>query len=184
VVNLQKSTVLHEGLTHQELDPFKCFLPFCFTDLSVGFKYLGYHLKTGLQRIEDWNWMLQKFERKIGNWCYRWLTLGGRLTLLKSVLESQPVYWMSLEIIPITVLNNLRKIMFNFLWKGNSDSKSFHLCKWERLTIPKCYGGWGLRNLIDFNKALAAHTLWRVLKNEGIWHNIIVDKYLPHSTDQ
>jgi hypothetical protein len=42
-----KMTVLHEGLTHQELDPFKCFLPFCFTDLSVGFKYLGYHLKTG-----------------------------------------------------------------------------------------------------------------------------------------
>jgi hypothetical protein len=49
LVNLQKSTVLHEGLSHQELDPFKCFFPFCFTDLSVGFKYLGYHLKTGIQ---------------------------------------------------------------------------------------------------------------------------------------
>jgi hypothetical protein len=126
--------------------------------------------------------MLQKFERKIGNWCYRWLTLGGQLTLLKFVLESHLVYWMSLEIIPLTVLNHLRKIMFNFLWKSNSDSKSFHLCKWERLTLPKCYGGWGLRNLIDFNKALVTHTLWRVLKNEGIWHTIIVDKYLPHST--
>jgi hypothetical protein len=181
-VNIQKSTVLHEGLLNQELDPFKRFLPFSFSDLSVGFKYLGYHLKTGMQRIEDWNWMLQKFEKKIGNWCYRWLTLGGHLTLLKSILECQPVYWMSLEIIPNTVLNNLRRIMFNFLWKGNNDTKSFHLCKWESLTLPKKFGGWGLRNLFDFNKDLVENSLWRVLRYEGIWHKVIIDKYLPHTT--
>jgi len=66
-VNVQKSTVLHEGLSTQDLDPFKLFLSFNFSDLSVGFKYLGYHLKTRVQRVEDWNWMLQKIEKKIGN---------------------------------------------------------------------------------------------------------------------
>jgi hypothetical protein len=107
---------------------------------------------------------------------------GRVLTLLKSVLESQPVYWMSLAAIPFTVLNNLRKIMFNFLWKGNNESNHYHLCKWELLTIPKKYGGWGLRNIFDFNKALAANSLWRVLMRDGIWHKVIIDKYLPHTT--
>jgi hypothetical protein len=66
-VNVQKSTVLHEGLSTQDIDRFKLFLSFNFSDLSVGLKYLGYHLKSGVQRVEDWNRMLQKIEKKIGN---------------------------------------------------------------------------------------------------------------------
>jgi hypothetical protein len=89
---------------------------------------------------------------------------------------------MSLEIIPNTVLNNLRRIMFNFIWKGNNDTRYFHLCKWESLTLPKKFGGWGLRNLFDFNKDLVENSLWRVLRYEGIWNKVIIDKYLPHTT--
>jgi len=91
-VNEPKSLVLHEGLSALDLAPYIMFMPFTLLDLFVGFKYIGYHLKTGLQRVEDWNWMLQKVEKKIGNWCYMWLSLGGHLTLLKYVLETQPVY--------------------------------------------------------------------------------------------
>jgi hypothetical protein len=50
------------------------------------------------------------------------------------------------------------------------------------LAKPKKYGGWGFCNIFHFNKALAANTLWRVLTRDGIWHNVIKDKYLPFST--
>jgi hypothetical protein len=89
---------------------------------------------------------------------------------------------MSLEIIPYTSLNNLRKIMFNFLWKGNNETEHYHLCKWELLTLPKKYGGWGLRNLFDFNKDLTENSLWRVLMCDCIWNKVIIDKYLPPTT--
>jgi hypothetical protein len=72
--------------------------------------------------------------------------------------------------------------MFNFLWKGNSDSNHYHLCRWDVLSRPKSCGGWGFRNLSHFNSALNANTLWRVLTRDGIWHKIIKDKYLQHST--
>jgi hypothetical protein len=39
-------------------------------------------------------------------------------------------------------------------------------------------GGWGILNIFDFSKALATITLWRVLMGKGIWHKIIMDKYL------
>jgi hypothetical protein len=181
-INATKSTILQAGLSEQDLSPFKSLFPYKFSDLASGFKYLGYYLKTGPQRVDDWIWLIKRMEKKIDNWCYRWLSLGGRLTLLKSVLESQPVYWLSLAVIPCSVLNSMRKLMVNFLWKGNNDSNHYHLCKWDHISLPKLFGGWGLRNIYDFKQALAANTLWRVLTSTGIWHRVLKDKYLPHTT--
>jgi len=72
--------------------------------------------------------------------------------------------------------------MFNFFWKGNSESKHYHFCKWELFTLPKKYGGWGLWNIFNFKKALAINSLWCVLMCDVIWHKVIIDKYLPHTT--
>jgi len=121
-------------------------------------------------------------EKKITNWCFIWLSLGGRLTLLNVVLESQPIYWLSLAVILCLVLNALRKLMVNFLWKGNRDTKQYHLCKWDQISLPKNYGGWGLQNIMDFKHVLAANSLWRILTSSGIWHRVIKEKYLPHTT--
>jgi hypothetical protein len=82
---------------------------------------------------------------------------------------------MSLEAIPRSVLGKIRKMMAHFLWHGNTDKKSFHLCRWDSLTGPKKNGGWGFRLLPHFNLALNASNLWRVLWQEGIWHNVIMD---------
>jgi hypothetical protein len=139
-------------------------------------------LKTGAHRAADWDWLVSKVTNKIGLWCNRWLSLGGRYILVKTVLEGQPVYWMSMEALPHTVLNKIRKMMFHFLWNGHSDTQQYHLCRWEVLSRPKKNGGWGFRNLTHFNLALNAITLWRVLTQESIWHQVIRDKYLHNST--
>jgi hypothetical protein len=157
---------------------FKALFPYDFLELEQGFKYLGFYLKAGASRLEDWYWLIKKVEKKINNWCYRWLSLGGRLMLLKAVLSSQPIYWMSLAIVPGSVLKILRNCMFNFLWKRNGVSHAMHLCNWERLFLPFSFGGWGVRNIFYFSKSLAANTCWRVLMGEGLWHKVILDKYL------
>jgi hypothetical protein len=149
-VNSSKTTVHFEGLSDAELIPLKSLLPYTFSALNLGFKYLGFHLKTGPQRVADWAWLLTKIEKKIGNWCYRWLSLGGRYVLLKSVLESQPVYWMAVELLPKFVIAQIRKLCFKFLWNGNLSSSHIHLCSWEVLSRPKSSGGWGLRDLTQF----------------------------------
>jgi hypothetical protein len=150
--------------------------------LSIGFKYLGFYLKSGVQKAIDWRWLLTKVESKIQQWSYRWLSLGGRYILCKSVLESQPIYWLSLAAIPTSILHKLRSILYNFLWSGNREKKSYHLCRWELLARPKKRGGWGLHNIFSFGKALAASTLWRAISKPGIWHKVLKGKYFPHST--
>jgi hypothetical protein len=64
----------------------------------------------------NWNWLQNKMKKIISNWSHRWLTLGGRLTLVKSFLEIIPIYWLELAKIPIIILNKIRIRMFCFLW--------------------------------------------------------------------
>ena len=117
-VNHTKITVHFEGLTKCELSPFKTILPYTFSDLSSGFNYLGYYLDKGVHKVGDWDCLVAKITKKISLWCNIWLSIGGRYILIKTVLEVQHVYWMSMEVIPRSVLNKIRKLMFHFLWSG------------------------------------------------------------------
>ena len=126
-------------------------------------------------------WLVNKIEKNIGLWCYKWLSLGGRLILLKTILEIQSIYWMVVELVPKFIISQIRKICFNFLWNGNNTTCHFHLCSWEVFSIPKSFGGWGPRNMEHFNLALLAYTLWNTLFGRGLWNNIVMDKYLRHS---
>lgn len=101
-------------------DRLALLLPYHMQALELGFKYLGYHLKPNNYRIAEWNWLIQKVDWRINNWTFRWLSLGGRLTLAKSVLEGIPVYWFSLGMIPSSIINTIRKRILHFLWAGNS----------------------------------------------------------------
>jgi hypothetical protein len=159
IINPHKSTLHYSGVQEEDLVPFKVIFPYKFVDLSAGFRYLGFYLKPANYRVEDWRWLIAKFEKRIGLWCHRWLSLGGRFVLLKSVLESLPVYWLAVAIIPTFVLNRIRQLMFNFLWSGSGAREHIHLCKWEIIAKPKSYGGWGVRNLHLFSRALAGEYL-------------------------
>ena len=71
---------------------------------------------------------------------------------------------------------------FAFLW-GSSDSKHrFHLSKWEHLSWPNEFGGWDIKQLHGFSIALRLKNLWSVLLNDGLWHRVILHKYLKKNS--
>jgi hypothetical protein len=166
-INPLKTTVHYWGLSATELSALQGSFPCSFLDLTLGFKYLGYNLKLGASTATDWTWLVATFERKIGGWFYKWLSLGGRLILVNSVLQSLAVYWMLLERIPTKILSLIRKLSFSFLWSDFAGHRRFHLCRWQTLTRPKREGGWGLKNPFIFNKALLACSFWRAISTEN-----------------
>jgi hypothetical protein len=87
---------------------------------------------------------------------------------------------MPLSVIPTSMLNKIRILIFNYLWSGCSEKQHLHLCSWEIFAKPKLLGGWGLRNIFIFNRALTTNSLWRALMKDGIWHKVIKEKYLPY----
>jgi len=89
---------------------------------------------------------------------------------------------MSIESVSRSIINNIRKVIFHYLWNGCNDSCQFHLYRWDMLSRPKRNGGWGFLNLYHFNLALNVVTLWRLLNQQSIWHQVIFDKYLHNNT--
>jgi hypothetical protein len=87
-------------------------------------------MKPDRYKEEDWQWLIDRYEARLNHWCNKWLSMGGRLVLIKVVLESLPVYWMSLAHLSISILNKIRRLSFTFLWSGNKNKKSYHLCSW------------------------------------------------------
>jgi hypothetical protein len=157
-LNFSKSTVHYWGISDTELLHLKASIPLPFYHLSVGFSYLGFHLKLGSSSPCDWQWLVALFEKKISLWCYKWLSLGGRFILVKSVLESLAVYWMTLERIPAKIIKLLRRLTFNFLWRDSAGNRRFHLCSWQELSKPRKAGGWGFKSLTFLIKlSLPAH---------------------------
>jgi len=168
-------------LIHAEKDPIPEIDAVFSIDrapLDKGFKYLGFMLKPNAYRIGDWVWMWKKIDNRISHWVNRYLSLGGRLTLAKVVLESIPVYWLSLYKVPCSILAGIRKRIFSFIWKGSHTSKKIHLARWELLSMPKNKGGWGLKNLSLFSQALRLKSLWRGLTANTFWCQVLADKYL------
>jgi hypothetical protein len=97
--------------------------PFQQIDLHGGLKYLGFFIKPNDYSKKDWDWLIAKIEKRLSVWCNQWLSRGGRLILLKSVVEAIPIYWMTLAYIPRGVLGKLRRIGFRFIWLGRMDIK-------------------------------------------------------------
>jgi ribonuclease HI len=69
LINWDKSTFHYANLQQQALEQLKGIFPHSFTHLSAGLKYLGYFLKADSYKSADWNWLIAKFEKKIGHWC-------------------------------------------------------------------------------------------------------------------
>ena len=152
---------------------YRTFSLFSVTKLEVGLKYLGFHLKPCKYLLKDWDWLVAKAEKRIKNWSYRWLSKGGKIILIKYVLEAIPVFCMHFWI-PLGIIERIRKLCFKFLWAGNFDSFGLPWTSWKALARPKFLGGWGLKIPAVFAKALAAKNVWNLINGTGLWVKIVL----------
>ncbi|GKU92519.1 hypothetical protein SLEP1_g6233 [Rubroshorea leprosula] len=63
-------------------------------------KYLGIPIGGSQRRVAMWQPLVESVKRKLATWKGRHLSMGGRITLINSVLSSLPVFLMSIYVIP------------------------------------------------------------------------------------
>lgn len=78
-----------------------------------------------MSRIEMWNPIIEKFNKKLASWKGNLLSIGGRLTLIKASLTSLPLYFMSLFPVPKGVSQKLLTYKDNSCGVGLMESKAF-----------------------------------------------------------
>lgn len=130
-------------------------------------KYLRLPLGANPSRRATWKPVVDNFTKKLSGWKRRLLYFAGRVTLIKFVLSSLPVYYMSLFRLPSSVVKELDKIQAGFLWGVSDVRRKVHLVKWKDLTMDKKQGGLGIRNLRILNNSLLAKWWWRFGKEDS-----------------
>ncbi|GKB05481.1 RNA-directed DNA polymerase, eukaryota, reverse transcriptase zinc-binding domain protein [Tanacetum coccineum] len=94
------------------------------------------------------------FWAKLSSWKASTLSIGGHLTLIKSVLGSLGIYYMSIFKCPESVLNSLEAMRASFFRGGSRDKRKMSWLKWEKIMASFDKGGLNIRSLKAFNLAL------------------------------
>ena len=66
--------------------------------------------------MEFWRPVIAKVARQLDGWKKGFLSRGGRVTLIQSVLASMPINYMSVFKLPGRVVEMLERMMRAFLW--------------------------------------------------------------------
>ncbi|XP_071713177.1 uncharacterized protein [Rutidosis leptorrhynchoides] len=114
-INMNKSFLYGIGVPHSEVESVALSLG-CIAG-KLPFLYLGMPIGHKMNKISAWDMVIDKFNKRLSDWKARTMSFGGRLTLIKSVLSSLPLYFFSLFRAPSTVINQLESIR---LWRDIS----------------------------------------------------------------
>lgn len=92
-------------------------LPFMYLELSIG---------ADPRRKSTWIPVVEKVRRRLSLWTTKHISLGGRVILLKPVLYSLPIYFLSFFKAPKSIISSLEALFKSFWWgaglMGKKDS--------------------------------------------------------------
>ena len=86
-------------------------------------KYLGIPLIDRAYKMETWEGVINKLQERVKNWTYRSVNLVRRFILTKTVLQAIPTYMMFIFSTPKGILQKIRTIQRDFLWRGVESKK-------------------------------------------------------------
>ncbi|GJY52611.1 RNA-directed DNA polymerase, eukaryota [Tanacetum coccineum] len=152
--------------------------------MKTPFNYLGIMVGGNMSLVKSWDETVHKLTKRLSKWKLKTLSIGGRLTLLKSVLGSTPIYNMSIFKVPKTVLNkmeNLRRNFFNGIQEGD---RKITWVKWHTVLAAKKFGGLGVSSFFALNRGLFAKWVWRFLSQDNsLWCQLISAIHGSNITD-
>lgn len=82
-------------------------------DLST--LHSGLPLCLGSATKSMWNLVVERVETKLSTWKINYLSIEGRVTLIKSVMSNLPVYYFSLFKCPTLIIKRIERLLREFL---------------------------------------------------------------------
>ena len=139
-------------------------------------KILGISLTTDLSEVLCHNIYpaFEKIQNIIKIWISRKLTLFGEITVIKSFLESQLIYKLSVLPTPsCQLLKQIDQTLFNFLW----DNKPHRITK-QMAIEPRSSGGLSMTDIYTKNMALKAAWVKRIIADDNYSIFPVINHYM------
>ncbi|GJY95036.1 RNA-directed DNA polymerase, eukaryota [Tanacetum coccineum] len=171
-INVHKSQLLGVGVPPDIIEAAAHSLG-CSV-MKTPFKYLGVPVGGNMHSIKAWDDVIRKIKSRLSKWKVNTLSVGGRLSLLKSVLGSSPSYWLSLFKVPKGVLASMEALRRDFFHGTHNDVKKIAWVKWSKVLSSKKNGGLGVSSFYASNRALLFKWIWRFISQDNsLWARVI-----------
>ena len=116
-INFHKSSMVPIRCNNLDLDHITQNLP--ATRASFPLRYLGLPLFVWKLRLVDLQFLVDKVASKLTTYEGQNITTIGRTALVKFVLTSQVIYFITPLIIPPSILFKVNQLERSFLWSGS-----------------------------------------------------------------
>ncbi|KAM6578849.1 hypothetical protein CsatB_030686 [Cannabis sativa] len=142
-------------------------------------KFLGNPIIFNGRRSSDFDFVIEKISSRLEGWRANMLSQAGRMTLIKSVLASIPIYTMSTFLLPKKTTDSIDAIIRKFWWTGHcKKGRYLSLMAWDSLCKPKSCGGLGFRRAKDIKFCLLVKLGWLLASGSmSLWTEVINTKY-------
>jgi hypothetical protein len=145
---------------------------------TAPFNYLGLPVGANPRSLTTWEPLLAKLQKRLNSWGNKYISLGGRVVLLNSVLNAIPIFFLSFLKMPLQVWRKVVRIQREFLWGGVQGHNKINWIKWDQVCQEKRCGGLGVKDIRVTNLSLLAKWKWRLLQNERfLWKEVLVARY-------
>nr|GEZ61492.1 RNA-directed DNA polymerase, eukaryota, reverse transcriptase zinc-binding domain protein [Tanacetum cinerariifolium] len=142
--------------------------------LKMPFKYLGSVVRDRMSRVKFWNDVIDNLVTRLSRWKLKTISIGGRLTLFKSVLGSTPVFHMSIYKVPMAVLRTMEGIRARFFNGADNKVQKSSWVSWNQVMASKDAGGLGVASLFALNRGLMFKWVWRfITQKNSLWAKVI-----------
>ncbi|XP_038980099.1 uncharacterized protein LOC120110150 [Phoenix dactylifera] len=140
--------------------------------------YLGVPITGRRLRVAECSGLVQRVQSRLEGWRASSLSMMGRVTLVRAVLGSLPVYLMANTVVPKTILLRIERLLRDFLWGSYGGGHGVHLVAWEQVCRPTSKGGLGVQSLIERREAfIARHAARFILEPHGLWSQVMAARY-------
>jgi hypothetical protein len=126
---------------------------------SYPFKYLGIPMHYRMLNNKDQEMIEEHIKKKLSSWKEKYISVGGRLVLINSILSSLPMFMLSFFEILKGVLEKIDYFRSRFFWQNDSQIKKYRLAKWSIVCQTKDQGGLDIQNLEIRNKCVLSKWL-------------------------
>ncbi|MCH89771.1 LINE-1 reverse transcriptase like, partial [Trifolium medium] len=122
---------------------------------SFPFIYLGLPVGADPRLVSTWDLVVNSIEKRLFSWKNRYISLGGRVVLINSVLAAIPIFYLSFLKIPTKVIKAIVSIQRKFMWGGVlGDKEKNSWVNWKDVCRPKSEERLGVKDLKWFNALL------------------------------
>ncbi|GJY37195.1 hypothetical protein Tco_0422573 [Tanacetum coccineum] len=169
VPSIPKSTIFFCNVPDQVKTSIQQIMPFEEGKLPI--KYLVVPLISSRLLHKDCKILVERVQKRIGDWKNKWLSFAGCHQLVLSIISSMHLYWASVFILPSGIIHDIEQLMCGFLWCQGDMKRGKPKVSWDDVCLPKCEGN-GCKasawfDMWDTNGPVMSHITNRAISSVG-----------------